>query len=168
MDMKKDKYPAVIALALVFLVSGCSWLKGYGKIRVLSKHEEKLTIQALKENWQDYTISYAGSSVGIAAGVMFDPKNDDKTLVGDRWIKVEDRETLLELIDAIESYAQFYPRLYRILGPDDRFYGYLFYAWCHPVFRLVDDRTLYAYDLQSPVYIDGGPRLWRENLNPAR
>ena len=165
--MKKYMYPTLIILVSLYLMSGCSWLKGYGKIRVLSRHEEKLTIQELKENWQDYTIYYAGSSVGIAAGIMFDPKNDDKTLVGDRWIKVEDQETLLELIDAIESYVQFYPRLHKILGPDDQFYGYLFYARSHPVIKVVDDRTLYLYDLQSPVYIDDWPRLWRKDLDPA-
>jgi len=135
-------------------MSGCSWLKNYGKVRVLSRHEQKVTIKGLKENWQDYTVYFAGLSVGTAAGVMFDARNDDKTLVGDRWTKVEDQETLLELIGVIESYTHFYPRLHRILGPDDQFYGYLFFAWCHPVIKVVDDRTLYVYDLESPVYYD--------------
>lgn len=157
--MKKYIYPALIGLVSLCLMSGCSWLRSYGKIRVLSRHEEKLTIQGLKENWRDYTIYYVGSSVGIAAAIMFDPKNDDKTLLGDRWIKVEDQGTLLELIDVIKSYVQFYPRLHRILGPDDQFYGYLFFAWGHPVIKVVDDRTLYMYDLESPVYVDE-PRSW--------
>ena len=135
--------------------------KSYGKVRVLSRQEEKVTIQELKENWQDYTIYYAGLSVGTAAGIMLDPKNDEKTLVGDRWSKVEDQETLSELIGVIESYIQFHPRLHRILGPDGQFYGYLFFAWlhCHPVIKVVDDRTLYVYGLESPVYYDEVPIL---------
>jgi len=164
--MKKYIYPAFIGLVSLFLMSGCAWLKSHGKVRVLPRHEEKVTIQKLKENWQDYTIYYAGLSVGTAAGIMFDPKNDEKTLVGDYWIKVGDQETLLELIDVIESYTHFYPRLHRILGPDDQFYGYLFFAWGHPAIKVVDDRTLYLYDLESPVYIGDGPRLWWIRLYP--
>ena len=152
--MRKYIYPAVIGLVSLSLMSGCSWLKSYGKVRVLSRHEQKVTIKGLKENWQDYTVYYAGLSVGTAAGVMFDARNDDKTLVGDRWTKVEDQQTLLELIGVIESYTHFYPRLHRILGPDDQSYGYLFFAWCHPVIKVVDDRTLYVCDLESPLYYD--------------
>lgn len=135
--MKKYIHLTLIGAVSSLLIFGCSWLKGYGKVRVLSRHEEKLTIQELKENWKDYTIYYAGLSVGVAAGIMFDPKSDERTLLGDRWIKVEDQETLSKLIDAIESYIEFYPRLHRILGPDNQFYGYMFYAWCNPVIKVV-------------------------------
>jgi hypothetical protein len=161
--MKKYTYITLIGTVLLLLVSGCAWLRGYGKVRVVSRQEEKLTLEQLKLNWQDYTIYYAGLKVGTAAGVMFDPKDDDKTLAGDTWIKVEDKDTLVELIGVIESYIYFYPRLHRILGPDDQFFGYLFYAWDHPVFKVVDEKTLYAYDLKSPVYSEIEPGLlWRE------
>jgi len=93
---------------------------------------------------------------------MFDPKNDDKILTGDKWIKIEDKETLSELIGWIRTYIQFDPRLWRILGPDDQFYGYLFFAWGHVVIKVVDDRTMYMYDLESPLYIEDGTRLWEE------
>lgn len=160
--MKKYIYPAVIGLVSLSLISGCSWLKSYGKIRVLCRYEEKITIQELEKNWQDYTIYYAGLSVGTAAGIMFDPKKDDKTLVGDKWIKIENQVTLSELIGWIRTYIQFDPRLWRILGPDGQFYGYLFFACGHVVIKVVDDRTMYMYDLESPLYIGDGPRLWEE------
>lgn len=160
--MKKYIHPAVIGLVLLFLMCGCSWLKSYGKLRVLSRHDEKITIQELEKNWQDYTIYYTGLSVDTAAGIMFDPKNDDKILTGDEWIKIEDKETLSELVGWIRTYIQFDPRLWRILGPDDQFYGYLFFAWGHVVIKVVDDRTMYMYDLESPLYIEDGTRLWEE------
>ena len=153
--MKTYTYLTLLGALSLLLIGGCAWHKGYGKVRVLPRQEEKATLQRLKVNWQDYTIYYAGLKVGTAAGVMFDPKGDDKTLRGDTWIKVEDKETLLELIGVIESYIHFYPRLHRILGPDDQLYGYLLYAWCHPVFKVIDEKTLYAYDLESPLYLFG-------------
>lgn len=160
--MRKYTHPALIGAVALLLVSGCAWLRGYGKTRVLSRQEEKVALQQLKVNWQDYAISYAGVKVGTAAAVIFDPKNDDKTLVSDTGVKVEDKETLLELIGVIESYIHFYPRLHRILGPDNQLYGYIFYAWGHPVFKVVDENTLYAYNLQSPVYMTDEPGFrWR-------
>lgn len=156
--MKKYAYLAVLAIVLLLLVFGCAWLKSYGKVRVLPREEQKATLQQLTVNWQDYSIYYTGLSIGTAAGIMFDPKSDDKSLVGDTWIKVEDQETLSQLISVVKSYLQFHPRLSRILGPENRFYGYLFYALDHPVFKVVDQDMLYAHELESPVYYgnDGG------------
>ena len=160
--MKKYIYLTIFGLISLFLIYGCSWLKSYGKIRVLSRHEEKVSLQELEKNWQDYTIYYAGLSVGTAAGIMFDPKNDDKTLISDKWIKIEDKETLLELIGWIQTYIQFDPRLWKIVGPDEQFYGYLFCACNHVVIKSVDDTTMYVYDLESPLYTEDGPSLWEE------
>ena len=47
--MEKYIYPAVICIVSLCLMSGCSWLKGYGKLRVLSRHGEKVTIREEKE-----------------------------------------------------------------------------------------------------------------------
>ncbi|MFW6114685.1 MAG: hypothetical protein ACOC6E_00145 [Thermodesulfobacteriota bacterium] len=158
--MKKHGYLALAAAVLLLLLTECALLERYGKVRILPRGEYQATLQELGRNWQDYHIYYTGLSVGTAAGIIFDPKNDDKSLVGDKWIKVEDQETLSRLISRVKSYLQFYPRLSRILGPDEQFYGYLLYAWGHPVFKVVDKDTLYAYGLKSPAYYgndgDGG------------
>jgi len=155
-------YTFIIVIVLAFLIYGCAQLKGYGKIRVLPRHEEKVSLQELETNWQDYTIYYAGLSVDTAAAIMFDPKNDDKTLIGDNWIKIEDKETLSALIGWIKNYIQSDPRLWRIVGPDDQFYGYLFFAWGHVVIKSINDTTMYVYDVLSPLYIDDEPRFREE------
>ena len=134
---------------MIFLIYGCAQLKGYGKITALPRYEEKISLQELEKNWQDYTIYYAGLSVGTAAGIMFDPKHDDKTLTSDKWIKIEDKETLSAVIGWIQTYIQFDPRLWRIVGPDDQFYGYLFFAWGHVVIKSISDTTMYVYDVLS-------------------
>ena len=151
MDTKKHLYLAVIGLVSLFLMSGCS---GYGKLRSHSGYEDKVTIEGLKENWNDYTIYYAELYVGKPAALMFDPKDDGKTLTGDKWTKVEDQETLSDIISRMER-ARYGPRLYRILGPDDQFYGYLFSFRHRVVTKAVDDSTLYVYDLGPPP--SGGP-----------
>jgi len=167
--MKKYIYLTIFCLIALFLIYGCSWFKSYGKIRVLSRHEEKVSLQELEKNYQDYTIYYAGLSVDTAAAIMFDPKNDGKTLIGNKWTQIEDKETLLELIGWIQTYIKFDPRLWKIVGPDEQFYGYLFCACNHVVIKSVDDTTMYVYNLESPLYTEDGPGLWEEKIfDPAR
>ena len=146
----------MIGLVLAFFISGCAMHTGYGKIRPQPWHGEQVTIQKLQNNWEDYTIHYAGLSVGTVAGIMFDPKNDNRTLTGDKWIKVEDQQTLAELIGWMKTYTRYNPQIWRILGPDNEFYGYLYYPKSHEghaVAKVVNDTTLYVYDLQSPRYL---------------
>ncbi len=158
MDVKKCLSPLTVGLLLAFLISGCSWLKGYGKIRAQSGPGKRVTIQELRENWHDYTIYYAGYhgklSIKHPSAVMFDPKKDDRVLVGDKWTKVDDQKTLSELISSIQSHkARYYPSLWRILGPDDQFYGYLFSAWHHVPIKVVDEKTMWVYNLPRPPYL---------------
>lgn len=156
MIMKKNIYLALVAVVLVFIMSGCL---GYGKIRSQSGYGDDLTIEKLEENWRDYTVYYAGYAVNNPSGIMFDLKNDDKKLLpSDRWTKIEDQETVVEVISwiKIQNSYNFYPRLYRILGPDNQFYGYLFSAWDHLLTKVVDDKALWVYDLPEPNYNDDG------------
>lgn len=143
---------------MVSLVSGCAWLKGYGKVRLSTEYGDDMTIQKLQANWNHYNVYYAGMSTSNPAGIMFDPKNDGRELVGDRWVRVEDKETVSDIISWIKTYTRFHPRLHVILGPDNQLYGYVFYAWGHDyvVAKPIDDKTLYVYDLESPNYLMEG------------
>jgi len=42
------------------------------------------------------------------------------------------------------------PWLSEILGPDGRFYGYLYYSYGMVVLNLTDDGNMYVYDLEGP------------------
>jgi hypothetical protein len=160
-DMKRYMCPVLMVLSLIFLVSGCAWLRSYGKLRLQSRDEKKVTIQELKDNWRDYTIYYAGYyGIKQPSAVMFDPKKDDRALMGDKWTKVEDQETLSELISSIQCHkALYYPRLWKVLGPDDQLYGYLFSAWdsVPVVIRVVDDRTMWVHDVPLPPHLENVP-----------
>jgi len=164
MKRRKNLYLTFIVFVLIFFISGCSHFSRYGKLRQQSRDGNRVTIQDLKENWNDYIIYYAGYygslSIKHPSAVMFDPRNDSKKLVGDKWTMVKDKHTLSELISSIqsqESIGGFYPRLWRILGPDEELYGFLFTAWDHVVTKVIDDKVMWVYDLPSPPYlsIDG-------------
>ena len=152
--MNAEKYVnlAVIGFVLIFLMSGCA---NYGKLRLESGRAEKMTIQELQENWDDFSIYYADwRSVGWTGGIIFDPKKDDKTLVADKWMKVEDEETLSQVVASIEAKNR-YPRLYQILGPNDELYGYMYLGpsrhFVTVTAKVIDSNSLGISDLQPPT-----------------
>ena len=98
--MKKYKFLSVFFVALI-ITSCASWSNNYGKLRMIHKSQNEVTIQSLIDKWDDYNIYYSDqfeeSNVRTPLGIMFDPKNNDTTLVGDRWYKVRDQNALIEL-----------------------------------------------------------------------
>jgi hypothetical protein len=157
MTIKKSIGLAIMTIVLMVIITGCS---GYGKLRLQSRSGDDVTVEKLQENFSDYTIHYAGYAVDNPSGIMFDPKNDNKALMpSERWTKLDDKESVIEVISwiKIQDSSHHYPRLYRILGPDDQFYGYLYSAWDHLLTKAVDDKTLWVYDLPDPPHYEEGP-----------
>ena len=157
--MKRKKYLCLIFIGIV-IAYGCSLLSGYGKLRQQNKKVDGITIQQLEDTWEDYTIYYAGYygslSIKHPSAVVFDPRNDERKLEGDKWTIVSDKQTLLELIDSIqrqESLEGLNPDLWKIYGPDEKFYGYFYSAWGHLVVKVVDEKTMEMYDLPLPPYL---------------
>lgn len=157
MTIKKSIHLALMTVVLMYIISGCS---GYGKLGLQSRYSDDVTIEKLQEDLTDYTIYYAGYAVNNPSGIIFDPKNDNKVLMpSDRWTKLDDKDSIIEVISWIKTQdsSYYYPRLYRILGPDDQFYGYLYSAWDHLLTKAIDDKTLWVYDLPDPPHYEDGP-----------
>ena len=64
--------------------------------------------------------------------------------------KVRDQKTLIELTKWIFPTTQYEPWLNEILGPDGRFYGYLYYSYGFVTLKVVDDNTMYVLNLDHP------------------
>ena len=149
----KYRYSTFFLIALI--ISGCaSWQKNYGMIRMIHKSQNEVTIQDLIDKWDDYNIYYSDKYEGYnpraALGVMFDPKNNETTLVGDRWKKVKTQEDLIKMTKWIYSNTQYEPWLNEILDPDGKFYGYLYYSYGFVILKVVDDKTMSVFNLEDP------------------
>ena len=137
-----NKYRFLSVFLIALIISSCaSWQKNYGKLRMIHKSQNEVTIQDLIDKWEDYDIYYAGVYGPYHWGIMFDPKNNDTTLVGDQWKKVEDKESLLENIKWIKNPDQ----LNEILGPDGLFYGYLSYSYGPVTLKIIDEKKMYVF-----------------------
>ena len=154
--MNRNKYIFVLLTFLV-LFCGCSVLStNYGKISYLRGTDDQTTIQDLIDTWEDYEVSYAGLGVKQPLGIMFNPKNNDTTLTGKRWKKVEDQETVIEVVRWIHPNTLENPELSKILGPAGKFYGYMYHSYGPVVLKQIDDNTMYVLDLEDPEMMRGG------------
>ena len=160
MDAKRREYVSIFIITiLILLISGCA---NYGKLRVESqdvynansRYSEKMTIEKLLNNWQDYDIYYAGYKSTRATGIMFDPKNDDRKLIHGWWEKIDSKEKLDTVVKWIGFRAQHYygNYLYSMIGPDQKLYGYVFTPYNHVVFKSVDANSMYVYYLDDTIW----------------
>ena len=115
-----------MVILIIILITGCSG--NYGRIKNQSRSDSKITQQELIDNWSDYNIWFR------TAVIVFDPKNDDKTiLVGSHWGTVKDQETWTQIVKANTSAGNVTPMwasyemtpVREIWGPDNQLYGYV-------------------------------------------
>ena len=126
---------------------------GYIQIRPIElrgtlKSVDGVTVDSGQQRYSD---KYDGYNPKAALGVMFDPKNNETTLMGDRWKKVKDQKDLIEMTKWIYSNTQYEPWLNEILGPNGIFYGYLYYSYGFVTLKVVDDKTMYVLNLEGPI-----------------
>ena len=144
--MKKTviTFPVILLLVLAMsLYCGCATGPG-GK---LVRGSSGVTFTQLVENWQDYNIYWYGTDYSWVRGILFDPKDDDLVLTGEKWTKVNDEETLNKMLTQDLNIRQRRIRFYQVFGPEDQLFGYLVITRDHPTpgTELIDEKTLNVY-----------------------
>ena len=144
---------AIKSVCLMFMIliaiTGCATAE-YGKIHKQTVAENEIKVTDLGDNWQDYDIYYATSNGSRPAAVMFDPKNDDRKLVGDSWRQIDDPVTLAKSIRTIQVWYR-YAIVGVIQSPDARVFGYMYYPpQLNIPVKLLDEQTLYVSTLPLP------------------
>lgn len=156
-EMKKFLATALVLVGLLLVFSGCAVYTG---ARSQMAHGNRITVQGLVKDWQNFNVYFTGHGRGHPSAVLFEPKEDGRAVIADRWWKVEQYEILADLIDSIQRQLPigfYYPRLLELVDPDNIPYAYVFTSWDHVPVKLVDERTLFVYDIPLPPYlaIDG-------------
>jgi hypothetical protein len=130
-----------LCLILVSALAACAGSKGTGLHEPLSREERKKILDELKKNWQEYNV-YCDGPASAPGAVIFDPKNDDRTLVGYRYIKLSKEDSVRLAIVQIEFQLDFVPRLYKIFDEEKNFYGYVLMARDLPAPKRLDPKTI--------------------------
>ncbi|MFC1580629.1 hypothetical protein ACFL4N_06900 [Thermodesulfobacteriota bacterium] len=145
--LKQKRAILIFALVglLVFSWAGCA-PGGYGKLGMAAP---EMTIGTLVKDWKDYNVSYAGVRVSLPNAILFDPKKDDKTITLHKyWAPVEDQETLGDLLSWINVFKWTGPpKLYKIMGPDNQVFGYLYALYNDAIIKVIDENTIWIDDM---------------------
>ena len=143
MNWRRDV--AIASILLFALVLGCAGGGGLGKMR--AEEGSGMKVETLVNNWQSYDIYYAQDGI-LAIAVLFDPKNDGKTLqMGSGWDRVPDQNTLNNMVGYIKQRpprGSYIPRLWAILGPDGSTYGYVYTVLDHLGIYVIDEKTMHV------------------------
>ncbi len=139
-------------LALVFAAAACAGTRGTGLYEPLSFAEKKSVLEELKKNWQDYNV-YCDGAASSPGAVIFDPKNDDRNLIGYRYIKLSKEDSVRVAIVQVEFQLDFVPKLYRIFDEEKKFYGYVLLARDLPAPKRVDEKTMELPAFQSTFHL---------------
>ncbi|MBC8418027.1 MAG: hypothetical protein H8E10_05475 [Desulfobacterales bacterium] len=157
MKFRKRLFSIPLLFLLVsVLMTGCLGLENYGTLRVASG-KWGATIQEVIDNWQDYDIYYAGLSYKSPSAVMFDPRKGGKRLVSDKWVPVTEQSVLKTIVDWLNSYINYPPTLWKLLGPKGDFFGYMYTSATEQVVvKQIDPDTMWVDDIPLPPFDYGG------------
>ena len=152
----------VLMIFLLFVVGGCG---SYGKLRLQQGSGETMTIRQLEENWRNYHILATGVEPNVPSAILFDRKDDGREIRGERWWELTDAKSVSDTIALITGQVTgggLFPRLWKMLGPDDHLYGYMFTSWDHAVMSIGDDGNMYVQDIPEPPFLAVGGGRMRE------
>ncbi|RLB40204.1 MAG: hypothetical protein DRH12_10375 [Deltaproteobacteria bacterium] len=147
---------ALIPAMACLMAVGCVTIKSNGPASAPGYKGGTITLAEIRSHAEDFDIYWAGLSDDMPTAIFFDPKDDDKRIIGDRWEKVTEPEKLDGMISFVESYLQFDPRLFALIGPNKEVFGYVFSPNFIIQTKLVNENTIYIYDIKSPLYLDDG------------
>ena len=151
MNLSSFNYLILAALPILFILSGCA---SYGKLSITPRNETDALLADLLSQTDQYVVHYHGNSEKLVSGILFDPKDNPRTIrpEGALWNEVSDPETIAAIADSIQrsDHPGYFPHLYSIIAPNGDFYGYLFTGWTYMAIRPVDEQTLRVYGLKGP------------------
>ena len=141
----------LLMICFVATLVGCVDPAKYGRFKPVGRGD--MTIEHLVKNWKDYDVHWAGVNVRLTNAILFDPKDNDlKFSLQQFWEPVDDEAELSEVIRWIKNFGGEPPSLYRVSGPGDKTFGYLYMLTSSPVIRVVDERTLSISNLSERGY----------------
>ena len=141
--MVKNKRRIYCLLILMFLAASIFGCMASGKYGRLTLAGSDMTIEQLMTQWKEYHIFYAGVSVSQPNAILFDPRGDDRVItLHEYWAPVKNRSELSEIMGWMGPVGS-RAALYKIMGPGEQVFGYIYMSNMSPLIRVVDEKTLW-------------------------
>ena len=115
----------LLFVVMGLLIAGCAG-GNYGTMK--PEDSGRVTLESLVADWKNYNVYYGGMIPDSPVAILFDPKNDGKSVEveGMRWWKAEDEKTMLNAVGRVKNVPGMIPSLKKVLGPDGSLFGYAY------------------------------------------
>ena len=145
--MRTKSNPSLLYILICLsLLSGCA---GFGKIT--SPRGEDVTVDRLISDFERYHVYYMESYHRCSPVLVFDPKDDERTLRSDDWEEVGSPEDLADYLHRVRRSGA--ADVYLLLGPDDRRFGYLVATGTYRIYsQAAGEGTLELRTRSTPCY----------------
>jgi hypothetical protein len=143
--MRKHLGTMLIMLAFFAVFSACA---GIVRLQQTPREVQVEKLEDLVARWEAhdvYATIWRGAQV---RAIIFDPKDDSKQIIADRWVKVQSKEELSRFLAHME--AGHTPRLFSILGPQESFFGYIYTVNVDIQTQMVNEQTIRVYEIKPP------------------
>jgi hypothetical protein len=137
MERKRFIYGAVTCLVGALFISGCA---NQGRLRALPRSGIAAAVEDIKENYNQFVIHANEWPAGEVSAIVFDPRQDNRTIQNDGWTEVTSKAQLSKLVE--RSKRNIYLQFFKIYGPNDQFFGYLLGGERYVFFKTIDTNTL--------------------------
>ena len=150
MSVQRKIVVSLMLLGFLVYMAGCGAAARNAQVTPqLKAGEWKPKVRELANDMGDYNVYAAGITKSRPWAIGFLPKNSPRRLTGspEQWFKVEDKNTLDELIGWMESKPAATPRLLSVLGPEPEraFFGYIYSPMPQINTRIIDENTIYVF-----------------------
>jgi len=132
-------------LAAFLVLSACA---GVTRVRQIPRDIQENVLHELLEQWEDYRIFATLWRGGQVRAIIFNPRDEDKRILADRWVQVQSKEEVLRLVLHIKSGQS--PRVFKIFGPQDTLFGYLYAPNADLQIQALNDQTIKVYEIKPP------------------
>jgi hypothetical protein len=140
MDFKGMMTSVVLFVVMGLLIAGCA---GGNYATLKPEDSGRVTLDTLVRDWQNYNILYGGTNPDRPIAVLFDPKSDGKNIeVEGRWWKASDEKTMLDAVGRIKMLQETVPRLWKVMGPNDSLFGYVYTPLIRLNIVVVNENTI--------------------------
>ena len=140
MKYKRGIYRFFLFSCSAMLAFGCVASEGYGQLRLAGS---EMNIEQLVKHWEEYDVFWTGVESQSGA-VLFGLKGDNKVItLHEYWSTVKDKSQLSEVIGLLQR-AGGSAALYKLMGPGNQVFGYIYKSTPSPLIRIVDEKTLYV------------------------
>lgn len=143
--MRKHVWTMLMILAIFAAFSACV---GIVRLQQTPRDVQGEKLEDLLARWEAhdvYATVWRGAQV---RAIIFDPKDDGKKIIPDRWVKVQRKEELSRFLAHMEAGQS--PRLFSILGPQESFFGYIYTVNFDIQTQMVDEETIRVYEIKPP------------------